>query len=602
MTTHDFTTTDSTAPLDETLDREVWTAAGRDLLAKMLQEFSYEELVDPVPDGDGYRLDYEAATYRFDADDRLCDSLLVDADSVTRDAGDGPEPATDPVQFLRDAKDAIGVDDLTAGHLVREYKRTLLADAHVLSRERDRGPADVTELSYAEIEGEMTGHPWITYNKGRVGWGYDDYRRYAPEMQQDVRLEWLAADRDRASFQAVDDIDYEPFVRGILGDSHDEFRAELRSRGLDPDDYVLLPVHEWQWDNAITGLYPGAIARDELVYLGEGPDRYRPMQSVRTFLDRDDPSKPNVKLPMRILNTLVWRGLPGERTEAAPLVTDYVKSVRDSDSFLRDECELVLPGEVASVNFDHPDFAAMEGNPYQYDELLGVVYRESVESLVRDAERPVTLSALMHVSDGEPFVGQLVERSGLSLEAWLDELFSTLLPPLLHYLYRYGTVFSPHGENTILVLEDGVPARLAVKDFVDDVNVSDRALPELADLPDDLDDVLLTEPPEGLCQFIFSGLFVCVLRYLSNVLTDHYDYPEERFWTQVRDAVLDYQAEFPELEERFELFDLLRPTFTKLCLNRNRLLDYGYDDEGGRPHASTHGAVTNPLWEVARED
>jgi siderophore synthetase component len=29
---------------------------------------------------------------------------------------------------------------------------------------------------HAHLEGEMAGHPWITYNKGRLGWGYDDYK------------------------------------------------------------------------------------------------------------------------------------------------------------------------------------------------------------------------------------------------------------------------------------------------------------------------------------------------------------------------------------------------------------------------------------------
>lgn len=62
---------------------------------------------------------------------------------------------------------------------------------------------------------------------------------------------------------------------------------------------------------------------------------------------------------------------------------------------------------------------------------------------------------------------------------------------------------------------------------------------------------------------------------------------------------LAYQARFPELAQRFALFDLLAPRFTRICLNPNRLLLDGYADRPERPHAATHSSVRNPLDEVA---
>lgn len=607
-----MTTTMIDDTLQDALDDANWETAECALLEKMLAEFMYEDLLDPaVADAAGlniegnetcYELDFGTIAYRFVAADRLMDSYRVREGSVEKRAGAGGawQPATDPIQFLIDAREHIGIDELTAGHLIREYRNTLLADAHIRARERDR-ERDLTTMSYAELEGEMAGHPWITYNKGRIGFGYGDYAAHAPEMKEPVRLRWLAVRTDRTTFETVDGCSPEALLRGELGDRYDAFKADLEARGFDPADYHFLPVHEWQWDNTVVSLYSKEIAENAIVPLGVGDDRYLPAQSVRTFLNIDAPEKHNVKLPLRVLNTLVWRGLPGDRTEAAPAVTEFIKGIRDGDEFLREECELVLPGEIAGLNYDHPEFTQLDGNPYQYDELLGCVWRESIEDLIRDDERAFTLSALMHVDDGDPVVSRLVERSPLDLEAWLDELFSTMLPPLLHYLYRYGTVFSPHGENTILILdEEFVPTRLGVKDFVDDVNVSEYPLPELDRLlPAELAGVLRTEPPEGLCQFIFTGLFVGVYRYVAEILSANHDYSEARFWTQVREAILDYQARFPELEARFELFDLLQPTFTKLCLNRNRMIEYGYGDAEGRPHAAEHGVVRNPLYEVA---
>ena len=52
---------------------------------------------------------------------------------------------------------------------------------------------------------------------------------------------------------------------------------------------------------------------------------------------------------------------------------------------------------------------------------------------------------------------------------------------------------------------------------------------------------------------------------------------------------------FPELAERFALFDLLAPDLRRLCLNRTRLLLDGYQDRPERPHTAVHGRVPNPL-------
>jgi siderophore synthetase component len=592
--------------LQNALDADIWETVERRLLTKMLEEFAYEDLLAPrkVETGDDratFRFDLGTALYRFDATERMMDSLHVHDGTVERRANGDWNGLTDPLRLLRDLGATTDLDGLTEGNLVREYKRTLLADAHIEARKRERDGFDPLSLDYAHLEGEMEGHPWITYNKGRLGWSYDDYREYAPERKKPVTLSWVAIRREKATFVATDGVAHDSLVRRELGDQYGAFRDRLASQGLDPDNYYFLPVHDWQWENAIVPLFPDDIAGNDIVALGEGPDAYLPQQSVRTFVNIDNEEKHHVKVPMRILNTLVWRGLPGERTELAPTVTEYINGIYEQDEFLQNH-DLVLPGEIAGINYDHSDFTAIAGSPYQYHELLGAIWRESIYTFLENDERAITLSSLLHVdSDGEPYLSRLVEQSRLTLDEWLEEFFDTVLPPLLHFLYRYGTVFSPHGQNTILVLEDGVPTRLAVKDFVDDVNVSDQPLPELEALPDEMHDVLRKEPPEGLTQFIFSGLFVCVLRYVADILEEHEDYPEAAFWTHARDTILDYQARFPELEDRFELFDLLQPEFTKLSLNRNRILDSGYDDAPGRPHAAEHGTVTNALHEVRDE-
>jgi siderophore synthetase component len=150
-------------------------------------------------------------------------------------------------------------------------------------------------------------------------------------------------------------------------------------------------------------------------------------------------------------------------------------------------------------------------------------------------------------------------------------------------------------------LKDYKPHRFAIKDFVDDVNISDQPFAELESLGQELKAVLRSEPPEGLTQFIFTGLFICHLRYLANLLIKNNLLKETVFWRLLAEEIYAYQDRFPQLQERFELFDFFQPKLTKLCLNRNRMVDYGYGDGEDRPHASEFGKVSNALHLFARE-
>jgi siderophore synthetase component len=576
-------------------DSAAWQAAARRLLAKMLAEFAYEEVIVPVPEPaagpTSYRLTLSPeVTYRFRARRGAYGSWHVNADSIG--------PTGDPLHFLTHGHDSVlALRGDTTGHLIRELLATLRADVRLDTTALP--VADLAELGYAELEGHQTGHPWLVANKGRIGFSDADAARWAPEARKQHRLPWIAVHRDLAEYRgtatvATPDLLYaDELVPATL----ELFQHTIADRDRDPGDYLLLPVHPWQWDQVVAPLFASAIADGSIMHLTTDNDLRLPQQSIRTFLNTSRPNRRTVKLPLSVLNTLVWRGLPTERTLAAPAVTAWVQDIRDHDPFLREETRVILLGEVASVTVKHPQYDRLPTVPYQYRELLGCIWREPLGRSLDPGERARTLAALLHTDpSGRAFTAELVERSGLSPRVWLRHLFAALLPPLLHFLYRYGTVFSPHGENAIVVFdENDVPVRLAVKDFVDDINISAHPLPEHAAMPADVRATLLTEPPEFLTQFIHSGLFVGVLRYLAPLCERQLGVPETDLWTMVREEILHHQERFPELKERFVLFDLLTPRIDRLCLNRNRLHLDGYRDRAERPHAAVHGTVPNPL-------
>ena len=467
----------------------LWRSAGRRLLAKTLGEFAYEELLvpRPVPTDEGwYRLTVRAAApgadpvpvvvdgmsgpttrkpegpeteYAFRARRGAYGSWFVEPGSVRREG----HQAVDPLGFLADAQGTLGLSGDTAGHLVREFAATLAADVRIAARAKLTA-AQLADLGYAELEGHQTGHPWIAFNKGRVGFSVTDSERYAPESRTPGRLGWLAVRDDLADYRAVPGLTARRLYTEELSPAERvRFGAELIRRGCNPARYWWLPVHPWQWDEMIQTLYGPDLADARMVYLGEGDDAYLPQQSIRTFSNVDHPERRHVKLPLSVLNTMVWRGLPTERTLAAPAVTGWLKSLAEADHFLSAECRVILLGEIASVTVRHDVLDRMPRLPYQYREMLGAIWREPLPAALERGERARTLASLLSTgSDGRTLVAELVQRSGLSPERWLGRLLHAILPPLLHFLYTYGTAFSPHGENAVVVFdEDESPIRLA---------------------------------------------------------------------------------------------------------------------------------------------
>lgn len=432
------------------LNREAWDRAARRLLAKMLGAFAYEGIIEPVAQRDGGTEDLraddpeapEAPAYfpgpshvshdtgiprrpctpyiqplddgtvlSFRARRGAYDDWLVDAESVSH----GGQPFTDPLAFLVRARRTLGLDGATFGHLVGELTATLAADTRL---DHTALPAArLAELGYAELEGHQTGHPWLVLNKGRVGFSAADAAQWAPEARRPARLPWIAVRTDLARYRGVGALATPDrlYTRELDPAVREGFAAALRARGLAPDDYLYLPVHPWQWDEVVLPLFAPAVAEGAIVPLPGDTDLRLPQQSIRTFLNTSRPDRHTVKLPLSILNTLVWRGLPTERTLAAPAVTAWVHAVRDADPFLRDECEVILLGEVASVAVEHPLYDHLAEVPYQYKELLGAIWREPLQTRLRAGERARTLAALLHTDpQGRAFTAELVARSGLA--------------------------------------------------------------------------------------------------------------------------------------------------------------------------------------------
>lgn len=577
-------------------DLEVWRQAGCALIAKALSELAYEEILRPVPDGPDHRVDLaDGVSYRFVARRGPFGAWRLDPGSVRRVVANRSERAEDPLRLMLDARAALGLAGPQLADVIRELAATHAADARLL---RDLPTAaELADLSYVDLEACGSGHPCMVLNKGRLGFSASDVERYAPEARRPLRLRWIAVHPELGRHHGMrrDEL----VTRQLDRSTRMAFDAELRGHVHDSGRWGWLPVHPFHWDEAIAPLFAAELAEGRIVSLGEAPDAHRPLQSVRTLANVDRPDRLDVKLPLLIRNTLVWRGLATAPTAVAPQISGWLQDIGRRDRFLSDRCRMVILGEVASVTGRHPRLGAVPDAPYRFGELLGAVWRQPIAEVLKPGERARTMASLNTVGrDGRALVAELVGRSGLEPEAWLERLLGSLLPPLLHWLHRYGVAFCPHGENTVLIFDArDVPVAIAVKDLAEDVNLLPEALPEYATLAPDAEVVLHRWPARDLRHSILSAVFAGHLRFFGEIVEGHLGVPEDRLWELVAATVGGYRAAFPELADRFAAFDLEAPEFERICLNREQLLGEGFHERAERDEGFdlAHGTVANPL-------
>ncbi|MEU7422807.1 IucA/IucC family siderophore biosynthesis protein [Streptomyces sp. NPDC048362] len=577
------------------LSPERWETASRLLIGKALGEFAHERLISPEPFGDQYvvRGDDGLTSYRFRAVRRALDHWEVDAESITRHR-DGAELPLAALDFFIELRQTLGLDEKILPVYLEEISSTLSSTCYKLTKPEVTS-AELARGGFQDIETAMTeGHPCFVANNGRLGFGVHEYLSYAPETANPVRLVWLAAHRSRAAFTAGAGIEYEGFIRQELGEETVErFHRTLAGRGLDPADYLLVPVHPWQWWNKLGVTFAAEVAREYLVCLGEGDDEYLAQQSIRTFFNTGDPRRHYVKTALSVVNMGFMRGLSAAYMEATPAINDWLAQLIENDPVLR-STGLSIIRERAAVGYRHLEYEKATDRYSPYRKMLAALWRESPVPSLREGESLATMASLLHVDrEGASLAAALIARSGLAPAQWLRRYLAAYYTPLLHSFYAYDLVYMPHGENVILVLADGVVRRAVYKDIAEEIAVLD---PD-AVLPPQVRRIRVEVPEDTKLLSIFTDVFDCFFRFLAARLAAEGVLEEDDFWRTVAEVTREYQEANPELADRFRQYDLFAPEFALSCLNRLQLRDNKQMVDLADPSGALQlvGTLRNPL-------
>ena len=584
----------------ESIDQGTWATVNKLLLSKQLSEFSHERILSPklikaeeIWQHFSLKTTDENIEYQFRAQLLQLNQWHIDIHSIEKLAHGKPQKL-DAIRFTIEFQDKLNIDADKLPTYLEEITSTLCSSAYKHNKQ-GLTSQQLCHADFQDVETAMNeGHPSFIANNGRIGFGGDDFRAYAPESATPITLIWLAAHKSRAQFSSSFDLDYETlFSQELDACTRDSFKNTLIEKGLNPENYILIPAHPWQWFNKLCIVYAPDIASQDLVCLGYGDDAYFAQQSIRTFFNVSQPKKRYVKTALSILNMGFMRGLSSYYMRTTPEINDWLYKLVKSDGYLQTKGFDILR-EVAAVGYSNPYYENELVKDSPYKKMLAALWRENPIERLEPNQRLMTMASLLHVDpQGSALVHELIKSSQLTIEQWLAQYFDAYLSPLLHCFYQHELVFMPHGENLIMIMENNTPIKMLMKDIGEEICLlnSEQALPE------NVQRISIKMPEEIEVLSIFTDVFDCFFRYLSDILYSHCDFKEDSFWKLVAECIHQYQNNHPHLQARFDKHDLFADEFMHSCLNRLQLGNNQQMIDLGDPSNNLKfaGTLPNPI-------
>ncbi|KAK6356769.1 hypothetical protein TWF718_001111 [Orbilia javanica] len=323
----------------------------------------------------------------------------------------------------------------------------------------------------------VDGHPLTPAGKVRTGMTSADAARYGPEFGSKFGLRFVAVAKDYVEAEdgacggiskiwSVDPIQasgvdsFNRILNDYYKDTIEDLRRELVLIGKDPEDFVVIPVHPHQLDNAIPKLHAEALARDIVIPLQSSLSAY-PLMSYRTFSVKGRGEKGlHIKTALEVQLTGAIRGISSASARNAPRMSRLLARIIAGDIDLQrtDSAgrELFIPERaLAAVAFK------------ESKRSLAAILRDDIENDMAEDEVALPIASFFARSPltGNPILLDLVAELGTTPSAWLRALAEVCIPPCLIFLSRYGVSLEPHPQNTVIILRNGWPSRMHVRDF-----------------------------------------------------------------------------------------------------------------------------------------
>lgn len=529
---------------------------GLRIIRQLLEALIFEKIVD-FEYKDGY-FRFQIGEYRYQAQGYVggFDRPRINQDHITcwhisnKTTPELTPELTQELPTVENVINALVTSDSTKQTFIRELQQTIL----LCQWNQDNLPKPLSRRHhhYLELESSIDeGHPYHPSFKARTGFTIADHALYGPEANNPFQLHWIAVKRSLLQ-QTLPQQDERIFWLKELGlTTLQVLELRLDKKSARWNDYGLLPIHPWQWEHYQHNQLASAIRDRDILSLGVSGDYYQATISVRTLVNVTDPTKANIKLPLNIVNTSSIRSLEPHSVCTAPYISNWLEHIIQSDDYFNQQAPLGILKEYAGILVSddgnttndnmHRWVATMKGQ-------LAVIFRQS---LFPTEAIPFSALSLME-ADGKPFIAPWIEHYGL--EEWLERLLYVAIIPAWHLLVHHGIALEAHGQNMILVHDNGWPEKILLRDFHESVEYVESYLanPEIKPNFDSINPCYKNAPndqyywmasEEALRELIIDTLLVFNLAELAFLMQQQYSISEDNFWNKVAKKFKQYAAE-----------------------------------------------------------
>ena len=377
--------------------------------------------------------------------------------------------------------------------------------------------------------GSLEGHPFYPTWKTRPGLTEAEVAALSPEFAARVPVRVAALRADMAHVETM------PHVADVHGWFAEAFpwiwqswRAGLAARGLDPAEWLPLPIHAWHLEAFVRAHFAGEVAEGALIL--DGPEiETAPSMSFRTMMPEGPPDAPFIKLPIALWMTSEQRSLQAKSIHMGPRNSAVIAAILERERGFHGRLA-IYPEEVA---YHYRHAVRRDDAP---GKNLSVVFRAVAPAFAAcEGQLHVPVAALFTAlpESDRPFVTALVGAG--DPEHFFRDYARAVVHPVVAIYLLYGIGLEAHQQNTSVVFDgEGRALRILVRDFGDGRSfaplleargLSLRPYTSPGILP-----TVFSDDIAPVRALVLNACFVCHLHELALALTAAYDIPDDRLW------------------------------------------------------------------------